>query len=68
MNRDLKISVIEDFVFNRIVKIRSAGHVFMGHLPRLEVALIPVTPLNMYLHSIPCQYEETKQRKIKSGF
>lgn len=38
----------------------------MAHLPRLEIALVPITPLNMYLHFIPCQYEETKQRKMKS--
>lgn len=35
----------------------------MGHLPRLEVALVPITALNVYLCSIPCQYEEAKQIK-----
>lgn len=55
-------------MFNRIVEIRSAGHVFMAHLPTLEIALVPITPLNMYLHFIPCQYEERKQRKMKSEF
>jgi len=66
MNRDLGISVVWSFMCNRIVKIRSAGHVFMAHLPRLEIALVPITPLNMYLHFIPYQYEETKQIKTKS--
>lgn len=32
-------------MFNRTVKFRSAGHVFMGLLPRLEVALVPVNYL-----------------------
>lgn len=35
----------------------------MSHLPRLEVALVPITALNMFLHSIPSQYGEAKQRK-----
>lgn len=62
VNRDLRVSVIQYFIFNRIVKIKSAEHGFMGHLPRLKVALEPFIPLTMYLHSIPCQYEERKQK------
>lgn len=53
----LRIHVAEEFMFNRIIKIRSAGLVFMRHLPRLEIALVPITTLNLYLHSIPCQSE-----------
>lgn len=34
----------------------------MGHMPRLEVALVPITTLSIYLHSIPCQYEEAQQK------
>lgn len=66
VNRDLGISVVWGFMCNRIVKIRSVGHVFMAHLPRLEIALVPITPLNMYLHFIPwIRGDKTKKNEIE---